>query len=308
MTDQIKMNSTTEEAHASSTSLIFTLVIDTIGIILSIIAIICMSTIKELDSIFSGTLLSHSFANLLGGFFFLWATFSEIFLIEIPGINPSTVISMSVSVMLSIAHLLCLVLAEYIQISGRFRYVTKSFRPLLVIVWFLAICVCSVLFFLDTKTTEVISFVSIIISWLGFIAFYTSVMKYYRNHHSRIVQYSINNIKDPVLGKDIYFPRIILAVYFVCTLPWAFKEAHYVKNSLSVFDSLSYYMITVYSFNFHAVSLTCIYLRCRNNEKNSTYTRHYSSKRQYQSHEDIKNNISNGNTNTNNIELKEEVC
>lgn len=295
MAHSINGNFTTEmigEAHASATSLYVTLVIDTIGILLSSIAIVCMVTIKELDSIFTGTLLSHSIANVVGGLFFLFSTITEMLHVVIKGINPPTVISMAVSIMLSIAHLLCLVLAEYIQISGRFRYVTKSFRPVLVIVWFLVFCSCSVLFFLDRKTTEMISFTIIIISWLGIIAFYTSIMKYYRNHQSRIVQYSISNIRDPVVGKDIIFPRVILAVYFFCTLPWAFKEAHYVKNNLSVYDSVSYYLITVYSLNFHVVSLTCVYLRCRNNEKNATYTRHYASSR---NHPEANNNNSSDN-------------
>ena len=273
-----------------------TLVVDSLGVILSAIAIVCMATIKELNSIFSGTLLSHSVANLLGGFFFLWTTISEIYHLKFEQINPPPVVSMTVSVMLSMAHLMCLVLAEYIQISGRFRYVTKSFRPVIVIIWFLTMCMCSVLFFLDAKITEVFSFTFIIITWLGFIVFYTSVMKYYRNHRLRIVQYSINNIKDPILAKEIYFPRVVLAVYFACTLPWAFKEAHYVNNDLSVRDSMSYYLIMVYSLNFHVVSLTCIYLRCRNYEKNSTYTRHYSSRRQIPL-EDIKNNNDIGHVN-----------
>ena len=289
MTYSTEGNSTTVigEAHASATSLYVTLVIDAIGILLSIIAIVCMATIKEMDPIFRGTLLSHSIANVVGGLFFVWTTVTEMLHVEFKQINPPTVVSMAVSIMLSIAHLLCIVLAEYIQISGRFRYVTKSFQPLLVIIWFLVMCSCSVLFFLDTKTTEMISFTIIIISWLGIIAFYTSIMKYYRNHQSRIVQYSISNIRDPVVGKEIRFPRVVLAVYYLCTLPWAFKEAHYVKNSMSVYDSISYYLITVYSLNFHAVSLTCVYLRCRNNEKNATYTRHYASKRNYP---DINNN------------------
>uniref|UniRef100_A0A7M5V6A5 Uncharacterized protein n=1 Tax=Clytia hemisphaerica TaxID=252671 RepID=A0A7M5V6A5_9CNID len=272
----------TIKSHASSITLILTLAIDSCGILLSIMAIVAMVTVKNLPNTFSGTLLSHSVANFIGGLLFLWTTVSEMLHIEIEGMNPTTIISMAISVVLSLSHLLCLVLAEYIHVSGQFKYVTKSFRPLLAIVWFLAICLSSVLFFLDKTTTEFICLIGIIVCWIGLIAFYTSVMKMYRNHRHEIARYSKTHVTNPVSHRDIFFPRVILAAYFFCSLPWAFKEAHYAKNSsLKPSDDTSYYMIVVYSLNFHVVSIICLYLKCRNAEQNIWHTRHYTTKYRY---------------------------
>jgi len=231
-------------------------------------AIVSMVTVKSMKSTFSGTLLSYSVANLLGGLMFLWTTLSSMLEIEVSNMNPSTVVSMVLSVILSISHMLCLVLAEYIYLSGHFKYVTESFRPLLSIMWFVAICLGSVILFLEKDTCEIISVTLVIISWVILVIFYMTVMKRYRNHRQRIVRYSKPNIRNAAMVRNIFYPRVVLAVYFLCALPWAFKEAHYVRLHLDDLDSFSYVFIMVYSLNFHVVSIVCLYLRCRQPEKN----------------------------------------
>ena len=210
---------------------------------------------------------------------------------------------MVISIMLSICHLLCLVLAEYIYLSGNFKYVTQSFRPLLGIMWFVAICLGSVILFLDKDTCEVIAVSLVILFWIMLVAFYMTVMKRYRNRRQRIVRYSKGNIRNAAMLRNIFFPRVVLAVYFVCALPWAVKEAHYVRLHLDDLDSYSYLFIMVYSLNFHVVSVVCLYLRCRREEKNILQGSVYASEREDKEPQDPYNNsyskFTNSNTNSN---------
>ena len=257
-----------ENEHAGDEVLFVCFAVTSVGVIVTTASIVCLVTIKTLNVILKQTLLSYSIANLLGCLFLLYQFISEKYMMY----RVNLLRGMTCTVTLSLLHLLCLILAEYTFVSGKFRHKTKSFIGLLIICWMASIATCSLTFIAADKTLQEIVPVVILLSWLGTITFYMTIMKKHRYRKSKVYIYSDNLRRDGKKriqrGNDILFPRIALFTYFLCALPWACQEIHYLVQEKAVHDTQLFVILIVYSINFYFISIISFYLRARSKWKN----------------------------------------
>ena len=238
------------------------------GVLISIIGIICMIKVTSLVENIRGTLISFSVANLFGtGFLFFYTVVTNYnFGMKIHEFR--LFVGLICSLTLSLSHLVCMVLAEYILISSRFRRASASFKGFLFISWVVCVSACSNLIFVTEETQAIVFFTLIIFSFFAFVIFYITVMKFHRNRACYISairkSYLRGNTPSRYKDGEILFPRIIVASYFACVLPFAIRGIFdYIATGSFADNSWDFIFLIVFSLNFYFVGFVCIYLRLR---------------------------------------------
>lgn len=244
------------------------------GSLVSLLGIISMATFKTLVQYIRGTLISFSIANLFGSAYLLLCTIMVYFDINIR-VEPNDfplIVGIVCSTALSLSHLTCIVLAEYIIISARFRRASKSFTGFLFISWVVCITACSNLIFVAERTQMIIAFTLIVFSFIAFVFFYVTVMKYHRNRASYISaiknSYLRGETPPTYSSGNILFPRIIVASYFASVLPFAIRDVYDVTQTQdhSVISTTDIVFVILFSFNFYIAGIVSIGLRCKRDQ------------------------------------------
>lgn len=264
--------SPTPMLHGTDHALVIgNIIVDCIAFILCIVSLVCMWTVKNINRTIQETLVSFSFANLMGASFFVWNGIAVIQHIGVKDMSKNFLIGFCCSMLLSVVHLSCIVLAEFIIVSSHFKDFTRSFRGVLGICWFISIILCTFVIFLELQVAQTLTFVVIVLSWSSFIVFYLTVMRKYRNRRCNLNFYKSSQIRDcQEIGQEIYFPRVIVVSYYLCALPWAFKEIFYIYNNIEdEEDATSIWTLIVYSLNYYLISFVCLHLRFRNSDHNT---------------------------------------
>lgn len=262
------MNETSVLQHTVDKNILYVYMgVNIFGFVVTLINFVCLLTIKTLNTNLRGTLLSFSFANLFGVLFFLWDSLDNLYELGIDH-EFSLLIGLCYSVLLTFAHLLCLVLAEYTIISAKYRHIGRTFNGLMVMLWIICVSLCSLLMFTKARTLRIVTVCLILLPWFGFTLFYLIVMKKQRNRKVQIECYIEKNQRINKRRKsDIMFPRFILVTYYLCSLPLACKEAYYVAENQPIHQTETFIMLIIYSVNFIFISSAAIYLRTRSKWK-----------------------------------------
>lgn len=254
------------KAHVEDGILVLGIVVNAVSVILALLSIVAMATVKGLKRIIKETLISFTFANFLGGVFFMGNFIAWLQNIDFDS-NTSTLVGLCCTALLSVNHLACLAFTEYMMVSHQFQKNTKSFCGVLGILWFVAICSC--ILFLERQVGEIVAISVILLSGIGFTAFYLTLVKKYRDRQANVDKYTANQVQDAADRNQIYFIRVLLCAYFLCSMPWAFKEVYYLREGItSERDTVSAIMDILYSINFYFISTVCIFLRARKSSNN----------------------------------------
>ena len=157
--------------------IVLPLLLSSVGVVFTVISIVvAIKAIKDVNPSLRGILISYSFANLVGT---VLLTF-DIFVIVCQGSEGWVQIGViiSISMFLSLFHIMFLLLAEYQIVMGSMnRPSISSFSGLIVVSWIISLCIgCSMI--VTTNHSARITFVVLfILAIIAVVADFASIVK-----------------------------------------------------------------------------------------------------------------------------------
>lgn len=250
-----------------------TFYLNIIGVLLSIISIPCFMSIsrRRCAGSFKDTLISYTFVNILTSAYIIFSTCVIKFQIAFE-LDFSFLLGLNCSVLLSVAHLVCLSIAEYVIISSRLTNETKRFTGLIAMCWILGASGCSLLFNVSVGTLQLVIPIVLFTGIIGMAFVYCCLMSKYRYRKRKIDFYKMRNergIKKKLRGKNMIFPRLIIVLFFLSSLPMGCIQLYYrTKGILHEEDEMGFEMILIYSLHFIYVAVICICVKIRSSKDN----------------------------------------
>ena len=239
--------------------------INIIGIILTLLSIVCLLANTKIDRSVRGILLSFLTANIIG---IAMLTCDTIALICYPGGQKLGLI-VTVSVTLSLSHLMLLLLAEYIILTSSSRRSGSDFTGLITLSWIISLSIGSVNVITVQPRTRIAFATLFILSVIFILLTYINVIQKERKRTRLQELYKLNYLhKDCVMSHvvkrnwKLKFFAVILLVYVACSLPWVVNEFQE-GSGKKLFQPLDQsILLIIYSLNFFSSPFICMYLWC----------------------------------------------
>lgn len=243
--------------HEDLANTIISLVVNCGGLILTLAALICLATDHEMDQSLRLILVSYSIANLMGPALLLYDTIAD-----------TCNHIMTVSVILTLCHLMILLLAEYHNIASNRQRTVKDFVGLIIISWIISFTV-GMVNVVSMHDIHVI-FSSLYLSFVFLLlATYIAIFRKHKkkNQLKRVYQqtFLVQNCRQEKGVKGFWMLKLFAVIVFsyaVCAMPWLTNEF---RNALGLgpgVESLHKASVIMYSVNFYFPSGSCVYLRC----------------------------------------------
>lgn len=243
--------------------LVFMLILNFIGFLLAIVANICIMANTSIDQSLRGILLSFSIANFLGTGM---TTYDSFYLICVG--HHFLDFAITISMTLSVTHMMLLILTEYISLTGSWKQRARDHTGLLLISWIISVTFGSmnlVTIGNEAKMTFVILFIlSLILMLKAFI----SVKIKHKKRKCLLIRYKRTFLR-PNLKKQKVLKRswktnllgFIIISYVIFSVPWILNE---LNEGLGPHDSQTLFhhaSLISYSVQYYFPSIVCIYLR-----------------------------------------------
>ena len=234
------------------------------GVLLNVFSIICLVTNTSMDQSLRGILLSFSMANVIGT---CMLTYDTYILICHDGQETSGLVA-TITVMLSVSHLMLLMLAEYLNLNFRWALKITNFVGLIFISWIISVTLGS-LNVVSIRDDARVIFAGVMLLLVVFI-----LVKYYyifqqqrkekRLQKEYIVTFLRGNSRRHKTVKcywNIKYMPIILLSYAACSIPWVINE--FLEGFQEGEENIHMHSISLiaYSFNFYFPSIACIHLK-----------------------------------------------
>ena len=255
-----------EQRHQVGNHLFITsFVINSSAILLSVVSIICLGMMKKMHGAFRVSSLSFSVANLVSTSVLLYHTTvinnvheEHTTLLLLSELNCSLMI-------LTLLHLFCLVLVEYIIVSSRWKKTEKNFTGLLIISWVMTACVCGIIISAKRKIIKVITAGVLLLAFIAVLLIYTVFIQKHRYRKRKVLMFKSRNIKGGLKYSEtnLIFSRLILASFFLFALPWTCYQLYISMTDESIEFSVEFALLAVYSLHFHFMSILCIFMWAR---------------------------------------------
>ena len=249
------------EKHALP-EFIVTLVTNFGGVLFTVLSLACLSTHTEMEKSLRTIFLSFSVANLMGTAMLSYDTIAYICYHE----AEKKSIVMTISVILSLSHLMILLLSEYIALASRKR-MAKDFLGLIVISWIISITIgmVNVVSRREVRVAFSITFLLIVLILVGsYVSIFNEHLK--KNKSKKVYQSTFLQRNSDITRNMKKFwmlklNAIIIFSYAGCSIPWLINEMRdefSTDTENSVIYSAS---LIIYSLNFYFPSAICMYLK-----------------------------------------------
>ena len=239
------------------------LITNGVGMILTGIAILCIATNGTVEPSIGRILLSFSIANIIGA---SMLTYDAIQMICLQGAHTVGFL-VTITLLLSISHVMLLTLAEYIILTSRTENNAGNYIGLITLSWIISISAGS----LDVTTNHLGKVVfavifSLIISYI--LTKYYVIMKLHMKKERLRESYKLTYLRGDSRRhnnkKKYWRPKlfsIIIFSYIGCSIPWLVNELQ--EGLQREPDDAFIHSLTliVYSLNFYFPSAVCVYLR-----------------------------------------------
>ena len=171
--------------------------------------------IHGIDNRFKHIMASYGFSNTIANIFFV-TNLSQEYIVNAKRHYHLRYLGTAWSILVSLLHLMCLVVAEFIHVSNFFKTSSKSFRSILLVLWILATSSCSLLDIADLVMIKYASSIAIITCFFFFVVFYLTIIRKYikkrldiEYEKSKLVRKNAPK-KNKKTFKRICFTRVIL--------------------------------------------------------------------------------------------------
>lgn len=252
------------EHHHEIATFTITLLVNVIGIVLTILSTIFASLNNAIDPSLRGIFISFSFANFTGT---LLLIFDTIMTICFNHSKTKTGIFINISISLTMSHLMFLLLAEYLILTSVVRRSVKDFSGLLIIAWIISICIGCTLVITANVTGKVVFLTILLFDILGMCIGYASIIKKSQKRTKALEKYekrylNLHHHRSRVkkrYWKQKYY-AIILVSYVICASPWLLEQVYEkvsIGGSSIQIESIS---LIIYTMNFYFPSVIIINL------------------------------------------------
>ena len=243
-----------------------TLISHSFGVIITIVSIICVLLSTSMNQSLRTILFSFCIANLLGT---CMLTYDTMTLICTNG-NDNASFVVTITVMLSLSHLMLLMLSEHLYLKSQWALKVKNFVGLIFISWIISVTSGTLNVVTIRQEARVVFAVALLVGILSLLTKYIyqtkqrQILRHVQEEYNRT--FLRGNSRRHKMRKyywNIKYYNIILSSYIMCTLPWIMNEF---RESLrpNSHNSLIHWMsLIVYSVNFYFPSAVCIHLMYR---------------------------------------------
>lgn len=249
--------------HQEITKFVITLFVNICGIILAILSIIFASINNSIDPSLRGILLSFSLANFLGTFMLTYDTIMTICFRNTTSVG----VVISISISLTMGHMIFLLLAEYLILTSVVRRSVKDFSGLLIVTWIISICIGTTMVITSNKEGRIAFVAIIVIIILCMIFGYASIIKKSQRRVKALEAYekaylNLYHHKSRVVKRywKLRYYAIILISYVVCVTPWVIEEVYEGVKIGSDHVMVESIPLIIYAVNFYIPSGIIIYL------------------------------------------------
>lgn len=242
------------------------------GVLFAVLSIVCIAINTSIDQSLRSILLSFSIANLLGSGMLTYDT-----IILLCFRNHFLNFAVTITMTLSVTHIMMLILAEYISLTASRKQRARDYGGLLLISWIISVT-CGSMNVVAIGNAAKLSFVTIFIFTLLMIfRSYMIVMKKHVKKKCLLVRYQKSFLRQSVHRHKVLkrswktkLLGLIICGYIICSIPWIvneIKEAmhhgdededHVESSSNTILHSTS---LITYSIQFYFTSFVCIYLK-----------------------------------------------
>lgn len=244
-------------------TIIVVLMINFSGIMLSFISVICIVTNTYIDQSLRGILLSFSIANSIGTGML---TFDSIILLCVG--NHFLTFAVTITMTLSVSHMMLLILSEYISITSSWKQRAGDHTGLLLISWIISLTLGGMnVVTIDhaSKTGFAIVFV---FALLFMLRFYFVVITKHKKKKYLLEKYKETFLRTSACTRKtanrswrIRILAIMIFSYITCSIPLVLNEF---REGIGPHISNPFYhtvSLMIYSIQFIFPSSVCIYLR-----------------------------------------------
>ena len=240
---------------------IIILITNSTGGVLGILSVICVASNTSMDKSFRSILLSFSIANVAG---MVMLTYETVMLVCF---SKEMNFIMTISVLLSLCHLIMLMVALYITIEARRNRGAKDFTGLIVISWIISVTIGTVNVITDNEARLAFAFMILALVVVLSSGYSILIIKHRRKkklksaYQKTFLRRRIDKKKFMKSNLLILFAIIVFS-YCTFSCIWVINELRsglYDDENALIHSAL----LIVYSLNFYFPSTICIYLGYR---------------------------------------------
>ena len=257
--------------------LIVTLITSCTGVLFTILSVVCIITNTEIDRSLRSILLSFSIANFMGTAMLAYDNITLICHHKKERLH----FMMTISVMLSLSHLMLLMLSEYINLTSNRRRRARDFTGLIIISWIISITIGMMNVVSHEQARIVFAAIFLLIVLFLAVSYLVVINKHRKKKRlQQAYQHTFlrKDLRTTKVIKRIWMLRffaIIIFSYAGCSILWVINELRegFQKNTVNSFIHST--SLIIYSLNFYFPSAICVYLRCMQwlSRKNTTLGR-----------------------------------
>lgn len=252
--------------EVGKTTFLIMLSINSSGALLAIISFACVLANTSIDPATRGILLSYSAANLIGSGML---TFESIILICVG--KQFLTFAVTITMTLSVSHMMLLILAEYISITTSTQQRAGDHSGLLLVAWIISLTFGGMNVVDIGQNARIAFAVFFLLALFLMMRCYIVVLMKDSRKKSLLEGYKktfLRITEEPCEKQSLEYSWIhILAVfiftYVACSIPWVLNEFREGIGSNANRPLLNTIGIIIYSLHFYFPSLVCIYLRYR---------------------------------------------
>ena len=243
---------------------IVTLVTNCGGVLSTVLSVASVITDTEMEESLRSIFLSFSIANVIGTAMLAYDTIVPICYHEEERLS----FVMTISVMLSLSHLMLLIIDQHIMLTAQRKRVAKDFTGLIIISWLISITIGMMNVVSHQQARIIFAVMFVLIMLLLAASYITITTKHYRKKRlKRAYQLTFlrKNLHITKVVKKFWmhkFFTIIIISYACCSILWVVNELRegFQTNADNPFVHST--ALILYSLNFYFPSAICIYLRC----------------------------------------------
>lgn len=252
---------------------VITLVVNCGGMLMTILSLLSLAINPAMDPSLQRIFISFSIANLIGTGML---TYDSISLICSHNGEDRLGIVVTITVTLSLSHLMLLMLAEYIILTSGSRHRANDYTGLILISWIISFTLGGMNVVTITRTGRVAFAVMFFLILIYIVIKYMKILQLHNTKKQLQLRYKKHYLRCTFVKPKgmrkcwkLKFVTIIIFSFICCSVPWLINELkegfeahaegeHGHEEGMHMMHSV---VLVIYSLNFYFPSAICMYVK-----------------------------------------------
>ena len=245
---------------------VVSLLLSSLGVVCTVISIILSSLNVAVHPSIRGILISYSTANFIGTLILTFDILVTVCYNESVQIG----VIITVSIFLSLFHIMFLLLAEYQIITSVVKQSISSFSGLIVSSWIISSCIGCTFIVISMRNMRIMFIFLYVAAIIAIIVGYASIINKSKRRTRMISRYEetfldVNNFRSKIVKRywKLKYFAVILISYVIFASPWICKQIHggtFVLHALHQKFFADSFVLMIYLLNFYVPSAIIVYL------------------------------------------------